>query len=142
MDALRVGRRVVASLPNFGHWKARWQLLTTGRAPVTSSLPYQWYDTPNVHSLTIKDFRIFLREQSIRIVQGVLRGGEGARGLLAQSAGRQRRLRAGGHDPARRGEVAADGPRGRLASRSGARRHARAGGLASRGAERASGALQ
>jgi len=68
-EALRVGRYVVASFPNFGHWRARWQLLVKGRAPVTESLPYQWYDTPNVHSLTIKDFRIFTREQGIRIVR-------------------------------------------------------------------------
>jgi methionine biosynthesis protein MetW len=67
-EALRVGRFVVASFPNFGHWKARLQLLVTGRAPVTGSLPYQWYDTPNVHSLTIKDFRVFARDQGIRIV--------------------------------------------------------------------------
>ena len=67
-EALRVGRFVVASFPNFGHWKARLQLLVTGRAPVTGSLPYQWYDTPNVHSLTIKDFRAFTRDQGMRIV--------------------------------------------------------------------------
>jgi methionine biosynthesis protein MetW len=68
-EALRVGQYVVASFPNFGHWKARLQLLFTGRAPVTSSLPYQWYNTPNIHSLTIKDFRQFTREQGIRIVK-------------------------------------------------------------------------
>ena len=67
-EALRVGRRVVASFPNFGHWKARLQLLLTGRVPVTEALPYQWYDTPNVRSLTVKDFRAFTREQSMRIV--------------------------------------------------------------------------
>jgi methionine biosynthesis protein MetW len=68
-EALRVGHFVVASFPNFGHWKARLQLLATGRAPVTESLPYQWYNTPNIHSLTIKDFRAFAREQHIRIVR-------------------------------------------------------------------------
>lgn len=68
-EALRVGRYVVASFPNFGHWKARWQLLAKGRAPVTESLPYQWYNTPNIHSLTIKDFRLFTQEQGIRIVR-------------------------------------------------------------------------
>jgi len=68
-EALRVGHFVVASFPNFGHWKARVQLLLTGRAPVTKSLPYQWYDTPNIHSLTTKDFRIFAREQGIQIVR-------------------------------------------------------------------------
>lgn len=68
-EALRVSQYVVASFPNFGNWKARLQLLFTGRAPVTSSLPYQWYNTPNIHSLTIKDFRAFTREQGIRIVR-------------------------------------------------------------------------
>ena len=68
-QALRVGKFVVASFPNFGHWKARLQLLVTGKAPVTGSLPYQWYNTPNVHSLTIKDFRVFTREHGIRIVR-------------------------------------------------------------------------
>lgn len=68
-EALRVGRYVVASFPNFGHWKSRLQLLVTGRAPVTGSLPYQWYDTPNVHSLTIKDFVEFARDQGIDIAR-------------------------------------------------------------------------
>lgn len=68
-EALRVGRFVVASFPNFAHWRARLQLLFYGRAPVTRALPYQWYDTPNVHSLSIKDFRIFAVEQGIHIVR-------------------------------------------------------------------------
>jgi methionine biosynthesis protein MetW len=76
-DALRVGRFVVASFPNFGHWRARLQLLFTGRAPVTRSLPYQWYDTPNIHSLTIKDFRAFAREQGIRMVHHFYLGDDG-----------------------------------------------------------------
>lgn len=68
-EALRVGRYVIASFPNFAHWQARLQLLFKGTAPVTDALPYPWYDTPNVHSLSIKDFRIFAREQGIRIVK-------------------------------------------------------------------------
>jgi methionine biosynthesis protein MetW len=76
-EGLRVGRYVVASFPNFGYWKARFQLLVTGRAPVTRSLPYQWYDTPNVHSLTIKDFRVFAREQGIEIVRRFYVGEKG-----------------------------------------------------------------
>lgn len=68
-ESLRVGRNVVASFPNFAHWKARFQLLFTGRAPVTRALPFQWYDTPNVHSLSIKDFEVFARDQQIRIVR-------------------------------------------------------------------------
>jgi len=77
-QALRVGRFVIASFPNFGNWNSRVQLLLKGRAPVTASLPYQWYDTPNVHSLTIKDFRVFVREQGIRIVRDFYVGGKGS----------------------------------------------------------------
>jgi methionine biosynthesis protein MetW len=73
-EALRVGRYVVASFPNFGHWKPRLQLLFTGRVPVTKALPYEWYDTPNVRSLTIKDFRDFARKHDIRIVRSFYMG--------------------------------------------------------------------
>jgi methionine biosynthesis protein MetW len=73
-EALRVGRYLVASFPNFGHWKPRLQLLFTGRVPVTKALPYQWYNTPNVRSLTIKDFRAFTREQGMRIVRSFYMG--------------------------------------------------------------------
>jgi methionine biosynthesis protein MetW len=67
-EALRVGRRLVVSHPNFGHWRSRLQLLLKGRAPVTPALPYQWYDTPNVRSLTIRDFHVFAAEQDMRVV--------------------------------------------------------------------------
>lgn len=76
-EALRVGRRAIVSFPNFGHWKSRVDLLVTGRAPVTGSLPYQWYDTPNVHFLTIKDFRIFAEEQGIDVVRTYYLGERG-----------------------------------------------------------------
>lgn len=68
-EALRVGRRLVASFPNFGHWRARSQLFLGGTAPVTSALPYEWYDTPNVHSLSIKDFQIFIAQNGMRPVR-------------------------------------------------------------------------
>jgi methionine biosynthesis protein MetW len=64
----------VASFPNFGHWRPRLQLLFTGRVPVTKALPYQWYDTPNVRSLTIKDFKDFAREHDIGIVRSFYMG--------------------------------------------------------------------
>ena len=54
---LRIGRRAVVSLPNFGHWQVRLQLLFAGHMPQTDILPYSWYDTPNIHLCTIKDFR-------------------------------------------------------------------------------------
>jgi methionine biosynthesis protein MetW len=53
---LRIGRRTVISLPNFGHWKVRLSLLVNGRMPRTKALEFQWYDTPNIHLCTIADF--------------------------------------------------------------------------------------
>ena len=53
---LRIGRHAVVSFPNFGHWRVRGQLLISGRMPITDALSYQWYDTPNIHAFTIRDF--------------------------------------------------------------------------------------
>ncbi len=68
-EALRVGRKVIVGFPNFAYWKARFQLFFRGRAPVTSTLPHQWYDTPNLHFLSIADFRDYCREERINILQ-------------------------------------------------------------------------
>ena len=54
---LRIGRRAIVSFPNFGHWKIRLKILLGGRMPPIDNLPYRWYDTPNIHYCTIKDFR-------------------------------------------------------------------------------------
>jgi methionine biosynthesis protein MetW len=54
---LRIGNHAVISFPNFGHWRIRWQILSRGRMPTTANLPDTWYDTPNIHFCTIKDFR-------------------------------------------------------------------------------------
>ena len=64
---LRIGRKCVISIPNFGHWKVRWKLGMTGRMPVTEVLDRQWYDTPNAHFCTIKDFVVLCRDLEIRI---------------------------------------------------------------------------
>ncbi len=53
---LRIGQRAIVSFPNFGHWNIRWQLLFSGRMPVTENLPETWYASPNAHLCTIKDF--------------------------------------------------------------------------------------
>jgi len=53
---LRIADHAIISFPNFGHWQVRWQILAFGRMPVTDKLPEQWYDTPNIHFCTIKDF--------------------------------------------------------------------------------------
>ncbi|MGQ0637060.1 MAG: methionine biosynthesis protein MetW [Planctomycetaceae bacterium] len=56
-EMLRVARQSLVVVPNFGYWRVRVGLLLTGRAPVTSSLPYEWYDTPNLHFMSMRDFR-------------------------------------------------------------------------------------
>jgi len=65
-EMLRVGREAIVSFPNFGHWNARLQVLL-GRMPVSESLPYEWYETPNVHHCTTTDFEDLCRRIGIRI---------------------------------------------------------------------------
>ena len=55
-DLLRIGRHAIVSFPNFGHWRVRLSLMFKGRMPVTEDLPQSWYDTPNIHFCTIRDF--------------------------------------------------------------------------------------
>jgi methionine biosynthesis protein MetW len=66
---LRIGRRAFVSFPNFAHWRVRLSLLWGGRMPVTRQLPESWYDTPNIHHVTIDDFRAFLGQRGV-IVEG------------------------------------------------------------------------
>ena len=66
-EMLRVGKFGIVGFPNFGNWKVRLKLLAAGRMPKTSMLPFEWYDTPNIHSLTIDDFRDFCRNSNITI---------------------------------------------------------------------------
>ena len=66
---LRIGRRAFVSFPNFAHWRVRLSLLWGGRMPVTRQLPESWYDNPNIHHVTIDDFRAFLRQRGV-IVEG------------------------------------------------------------------------
>jgi methionine biosynthesis protein MetW len=68
-DMLRVGKMGIVSFPNFSHWKIRTHLLFTGCAPVTSQLPYEWYNTPNIRIVTIKDFRRFSKEAGFEILK-------------------------------------------------------------------------
>ena len=66
---LRIGRKGVVSFPNFSHWNVRLQLLTTGRAPLTKQLPYDWHNTPNIRVISIEDFRRFSRETGFSILR-------------------------------------------------------------------------
>ena len=68
---LRIGRKGIVSFPNFSHWGPRLQLLLSGYAPKTKQLPYEWYNTPNIRVITIKDFRKFIREVGLNILKEV-----------------------------------------------------------------------
>ena len=70
-ELLRIGSKAIVSFPNFGHWKIRLQLLISGKMPVTESLPYTWYDTPNIHFFTIKDFLNLCNEMNIVIEKSI-----------------------------------------------------------------------
>ncbi len=68
---LRIGRKVVVSFPNFGNWRVRSQFLLKGRMPITADLPYSWYDTPNIHFCTVRDFVTLAKEIDARIEKAV-----------------------------------------------------------------------
>jgi methionine biosynthesis protein MetW len=68
---LRIGKKGIVSFPNFSHWGCRLQLLLSGYAPVTKQLPYEWYNTPNIRVITIKDFKKFIHEVGFNILKGV-----------------------------------------------------------------------
>jgi methionine biosynthesis protein MetW len=76
-EALRVGQKVVVGFPNFVFLKARLQLFFWGRVPVTPSLPYEWYNTPNLHFLSIADFSDYCRKNSIRVEHTLFLNGKG-----------------------------------------------------------------
>lgn len=67
-EMLRVGKECIVTFPNFGHWKARFYLATRGRMPVSDLLPYEWYDTPNIHFCTFNDFEVLCRERNIKVI--------------------------------------------------------------------------
>jgi methionine biosynthesis protein MetW len=66
-EMVRVGRLAIVSFPNFAHWGVRAQLFFLGRMPVSKEIPYQWWDTPNIHLCTIRDFRKLCREEGLCI---------------------------------------------------------------------------
>jgi methionine biosynthesis protein MetW len=77
LELLRIGKKAIVSFPNFGHWKIRLQLLFTGKMPVTKGLPYQWYETPNIHFFTIKDFENLCKESNIVIESRIALNNQG-----------------------------------------------------------------
>jgi methionine biosynthesis protein MetW len=71
MEMLRVGREAIVTFPNFGYWSHRLQVLG-GRMPVSGNLPYQWYDTPNIHLCTVADFDAFCTERGFDVQERVV----------------------------------------------------------------------
>ena len=70
-ELLRVGKRAVVTIPNFGYWKVRFHLLLKGTMPITKTLPDEWYSTPNLHMCTIKDFVYFVKSIKIKIFKSL-----------------------------------------------------------------------
>ncbi len=66
-EMLRVGRRAIVAFPNFGHWTVRVSMLFTGQAPKTPRFPYEWYDSPNIHILSVRDFEKLAEKQAMHI---------------------------------------------------------------------------
>ena len=66
-ELLRVGKKAIVSIPNFGHWRVRLNLLFKGQMPITENLPNEWYNTPNLHMCTIRDFVNFCNKKKIKI---------------------------------------------------------------------------
>jgi len=70
-ELLRVGNKAIVTIPNFGYWKIRLHLLTKGTMPITKTLPDEWYNTPNLHMCTIKDFVYFAKSRNFRIFKSL-----------------------------------------------------------------------
>lgn len=68
-EMLRIGEECIVTFPNFGHWRCRAQLALLGRMPVAKHIPHTWFDTPNIHLCTFKDFENLCRDQRLRIIE-------------------------------------------------------------------------
>ena len=75
-ELLRVGKKAIVTIPNFGHWKVRLHLLIKGTMPVTENLPNEWYNTPNLHMCRLRDFFNFCSERNIKVFKSLALKGE------------------------------------------------------------------
>lgn len=82
-EMLRIGREGIVTFPNFGHWRCRLMLGIHGRMPVSSFMPYTWYDTPNIHFCTVKDFEDLCHSKGIRILARDVVGNTNRQPLLS-----------------------------------------------------------
>ncbi len=81
-EMLRVGRRAIVAFPNFGHWSMRLSMLLTGRMPKTHLFPYEWYDSPNIHFLTIEDFEDLAIAEGLTVERRIFLAGDRPMRLL------------------------------------------------------------
>ena len=84
-EMLRIGRQCIVTFPNFGHWKCRLHLGMRGRMPVSKFMPHSWYNTPNIHFCTVRDFEALCRERGIRILARDVVGNTEREPLLANA---------------------------------------------------------
>lgn len=85
-EMLRVGREGIVTFPNFGHWRCRLHLATRGRMPVSRFMPYAWYDTPNIHFCTVRDFETLCRQRNIDILARDMIAGEQGDSWLSKTS--------------------------------------------------------
>ena len=83
-EVTRIGSRSIVTIPNFGYWSTRLSLLFSGKMPVTGSLPNNWYNTPNIHLCTIKDFEILCEQSGINILEKHFFNSNGGESVLAK----------------------------------------------------------
>jgi methionine biosynthesis protein MetW len=86
LEMLRVGREAIVTFPNFGFWQNRWQIFL-GRMPVSETIPFQWYDTPNIHWCMLGDFEALCAKHRIRIIERLVMDGERRIGFLPNLRG-------------------------------------------------------
>lgn len=84
-EMLRIGRQGIVTFPNFGHWRCRIFLGVQGRMPVSSFMPYTWYNTPNIHFCTVRDFEALCRDRGIRILARDVVGNTDREPMLANT---------------------------------------------------------
>jgi methionine biosynthesis protein MetW len=70
-NLLRIAKHAIVSIPNFAHWRGRWQLVVHGRMPVSDYLPFEWWNTPNIHFCTLRDFRQLCRDMALHVDRGL-----------------------------------------------------------------------
>ena len=84
-EMLRVGREAIVTFPNFGHWRPRSHVALKGRMPISKSLPHQWYDTPNIHLCTFRDFEVLCRDNRWRVLDRLVADANHTQGALMQT---------------------------------------------------------